>query len=112
MRFGLDFGTSNTALAVDDGRGVRVLPLDANGSESMPTVLYVRRDGSTEVGHAAIGAFLADNASRGPIRREFKMLGVRTASTDPEQPSVEAHILTDLASPGRLFQSLKTFLGD
>ncbi len=34
------------------------------------------------------------------------------ASSDPEQPTVEAHILTDLSSPGRFFQALKSFLGD
>src|SRR5437867_2795040 len=28
------------------------------------------------------------------------------------QPSVEAHIYTDTQAPGRLFQALKTFLGD
>jgi len=112
LRFGLDFGTSNTALAVrDDGR-VTVLPLDPIAGESMPTILYVRRDGTTAVGRPAVDAFLADNAARGPIRREFKLLGIRMASSDPEQPTVEAHILTDLSSPGRLFQSLKTFLGD
>ncbi len=112
MRFGLDFGTSNTALAVHDGGRVSVLPLDPFAGESMPTVLYVRRDGSTLVGRSAVDAFLADNAARGPIKREFKLLGIRMASSDKEQPTVEAHILTDLSSPGRLFQSLKTFLGD
>ena len=112
MRFGLDFGTSNTALAAYDGDRVSVLPLDPIAGESMPTVLYVRRDGSTLVGRSAVDAFLADNAARGPIKREFKLLGIRMASSDKEQPTVEAHILTDLSSPGRLFQSLKTFLGD
>src|SRR2546426_1211957 len=28
MRFGLDFGTSNTSLAVNDGTSTRVLPID------------------------------------------------------------------------------------
>ncbi len=78
----------------------------------MPSVLYVRRDGSSFVGHEAIENHLADNRARGPVRREFKMLAVRMASSDKEQPTVEAHIFTDLASPGRLFQALKTFLGD
>jgi hypothetical chaperone protein len=112
MRFGLDFGTSNSALAVADGESARVLPLDPIAGESMPTILYIRRDGTAHVGRPAIDLFLADNAARGPVRRRFKMLGVRLASTDPEQPTVEAHILTDEDAPGRLFQSLKTFLGD
>ena len=112
MRFGLDFGTSNTTLAVERDGIVSVLPLDPEAGTTMPTVLYVRRDGSAIVGQAAIAAFLSDNAARGPITREFKLLGVRVQSSDKEQPTVEAHIYTDLSSPGRLFQSLKTFLGD
>jgi len=112
MRFGLDFGTSNTTLAVERDGIVSVLPLDPDAGTTMPTVLYVRRDGSALVGQAAIQAFLSDNAARGPITREFKLLGVRVQSSDKEQPTVEAHIYTDLSSPGRFFQSLKTFLGD
>src|SRR6267143_2633463 len=78
----------------------------------MPTVLYIRRDGTPIVGRPAIDAYLEDNRTRGPIRREFKMLGIRMASSDKEQPTVEAHIFTDIQAPGRLFQALKTFLGD
>ena len=112
LRFGLDFGTSNSALAVRDDGQARLLPLDPVAGAVMPTMLYVRRDGSALVGQPAIDAYLADNAARGPIRRRFKLLDVLVPSTDKEQPVVRAHILTDLDAPGRLFQSLKTFLGD
>lgn len=112
LRFGLDFGTSNSALAVRDGDVVRVLALDPLAGETMPTVLYVRRGGTAHVGREAIDLFLADNAARGPVRRELKLLGVRVQSSDTDQPTVEAHILADTGAPGRLFQSLKTFLGD
>ncbi|HEV2011960.1 MAG TPA: Hsp70 family protein [Candidatus Limnocylindria bacterium] len=112
LRFGLDFGTSNSAVAVFDGSGVQLLPIDPIAGDTLPSVLYVRRDGSTQIGHLAIQSFLADNRARGPVRREFKMLGIRMASSDREQPTVEAHIFTDVSSPGRFFQSLKTFLGD
>ncbi|HET8569114.1 MAG TPA: Hsp70 family protein [Candidatus Limnocylindria bacterium] len=113
MRFGLDFGTSNTTLAVEDGGTVRVLEIDPLAGATMPSVLYVRRDGSALVGRPATLAFLADNASRGPVKRELRLLGVRLASSDNKaQAKVEAHILADPSSPGRFFQSLKTFLGD
>ncbi|HEV8228380.1 MAG TPA: Hsp70 family protein [Candidatus Limnocylindria bacterium] len=112
MRFGLDFGTSNTSLAVWDGERSTVLPLDPIAGAAMPTVLYVRRDGSSLVGRPAIDAYLADNRERGPIRREYKPLGVRLESSNPRQKTVEAQIYTDVSSPGRLFQALKTFLGD
>lgn len=112
MRFGLDFGTSNTSLAVWDGSRSDVLPLDPLAGAAMPTVLYVRRDGSSLVGRPAIEAYLADNRSRGPIKREFVSLGVKLQSSNKFQKPVEAHIWTDVASPGRLFQALKSFLGD
>lgn len=112
MRFGLDFGTSNTVLAVSEGRRSRLLPVDPVAGAVLPSVLYVRRDGTWIVGQGAVDAYLADNAARGPIRRQPKLLGVRVASSDPEQPIVEAHILADVDAPGRLFQSLKSFLAD
>jgi molecular chaperone DnaK (HSP70) len=36
MRFGLDFGTSNTSLAVWDGDRIDVLPLDPVAGAAMP----------------------------------------------------------------------------
>jgi hypothetical chaperone protein len=113
MRFGLDFGTSNTSLAVfDGGADSRVLPIDQVAGQAMPTVLYVRRDGTALVGRPAIDAYLEDNRSRGPLKREFQSLGILMASSNPDNPIVEAHIWTDPSAPGRLFQALKTFLGD
>jgi hypothetical chaperone protein len=78
----------------------------------MPTVLYVRRDGTPIVGRAAIDAYLEDNRTRGPLTREFQSLGILMQSSNPDHPIVEAHIYTDVHAPGRLFQALKTFLGD
>ena len=113
MRFGLDFGTSNTSLAVWDGEQSEVLPIDPLAGAAMPTVLYVRRDGSSLVGRPAIEAYLEDNRTRGPIKREYVSLGVKLESSNKYQRGpVEAHILTDVNSPGRLFQALKSFLGD
>src|SRR5439155_800252 len=45
-------------------------------------------------------------------RRQVQMLGIRLPSTDWTHKSLEAYILTDTSAPGRLFQALKTFLGD
>ena len=112
MRFGLDFGTSNTSLAVFDGASSRVVALDPIAGQAMPTVLYVRRDGEALVGREAIDAYLADNRTRGPLTREFKPLGILVQSSDPFRGIIEAHIYTDVQAPGRLFQALKTFLGD
>lgn len=111
-RIGLDFGTSNSSVAVSDGDGVRLLPIDPVGGDTLPSVLYVRRDGSAQIGHPAIQSFLADNRARGPVQREYRPLGITMVSSNPRQKTVEATILADVSSPGRFFQSLKTFLGD
>jgi len=112
VRFGLDFGTSNTSVALWDGERSTVLPIDPLAGAAMPTVLYVRRDGSSIVGRPAIEAYLADNRERGPITREYRPLGIRLVSSNPRQKTVETVIYADTSSPGRLFQALKTFLGD
>lgn len=78
----------------------------------MPTVLYIRRDGTPIVGRPAIDAYLEDTRSRGPLTRQFQSLGILMQSSNPDHPIVEAHIYTDVSAPGRLFQALKTFLGD
>jgi hypothetical chaperone protein len=112
VRFGLDFGTSNTSLAVSEGGSARVLPIDEVAGATMPTILYIRRDASALVGRPAIDAYLADQRARGPVRRQVKLLGIRMASSDIwAAKKVEAHILADVDSPGRLFRSLKSFLG-
>lgn len=112
MRFGLDFGTSNTSLAVGEGGSSRVLPIDPVAGATMPTILYVRRDGSSLVGRPAIDAYISDERARGPIKRQVKLLGIRMASSDNKSAKpVEANILADVDAPGRLFQSLKSFLG-
>lgn len=95
-----------------DGAKSEVLPIDPLAGAAMPTVLYVRRDGSSHVGRPAIDAYLEDNRTRGPIKREYLPLGVKMVSSNPFQKPVDAMILTDVASPGRLFQALKSFLGD
>jgi len=92
VRFGLDFGTSNTSLAVSDGAAVRVLPIDVVAGQTMPTVLYIRRDGTPIVGRPAIDAYLEDNRSREPPTRAFQSLGIHLQSSNPDHPTVEAHI--------------------
>lgn len=110
-RFGLDFGTSNTSLALTDGTGTRMIPIDEVSGETMPTILYMRRDGTALVGRPAIDAYLADERERGPVKRQVKLLGFKMVSSNPFQKPVDANILADVDSPGRLFQSLKSFLG-
>ena len=70
MRFGLDFGTSNTTLAVSDGGSVRLLRIDEIAGETMPTILYMRREGAPRVGRSALEAVRAGERTRGPVKRQ------------------------------------------
>jgi molecular chaperone DnaK (HSP70) len=59
---GFDFGTSNSAIAVQEpgAEGPRLLHLDTSRPEStlVPTLLYIERDGAVHLGQGAINAFV------------------------------------------------------
>lgn len=51
MRVGMDFGTTNSGIAVFDGRDVHVLALDPDAdSNVMRSVIYLTRDHEVHVG--------------------------------------------------------------
>jgi molecular chaperone DnaK len=51
--FGIDLGTSNSAVAVQDGATPRLLP-DESGAVLLPSAVHVRGDGSVVVGEEAL----------------------------------------------------------
>ena len=63
---GLDFGTTNTTVAVADGDRITYLTLDplAEPATVMPTALYIRRSMEHTVGSSAIASYLGDNVGR------------------------------------------------
>ena len=60
--FGIDLGTSNSAIAVQDGAKPRLLP-DAAGRELLPSAVRIRADGTIEIGAGAYAARLTDPAN-------------------------------------------------
>ena len=109
QRYGLDFGTSNSAIAtVRDGR-VQVFAVDprAPNPQVASSVLYVRRDGTDFVGAEAIDAFVAGNTGREIVRAASRRAARDTAYGD-EFVQFDA----DVDQPGRLFQAIKSFLSD
>jgi len=111
LAMGIDFGTSNSSVALYDGRralGVR-FPTD-NGSV-VPTALYIRRQRSVpRVGQMAINTYLRDNEGRlvALTREHLGELDLTSEMTF----TFQIHGLTDKAMPGRLLRSLKRWLGD
>lgn len=108
LRYGLDFGTSNSAIAIYRENQVEIIPLSKDGrrSDFIPTLLYIAEDGSNSIGFDAIDMYVKNN-----VGREFKKKRVRI-----ESPQIESDAPTwayiDVDIPGRFFQSLKTFLRD
>lgn len=125
---GVDFGTSNSSVAMFDGSEVRVLQLDeANDSPtSLPSLLYITNEGEPIVGRSAANAFIERNVNREVILKQVdlgidiegyvgsepdKSEGYRPGAIDPNvREAVRAKAIVEVNSPGRLFQSLKTLL--
>jgi hypothetical chaperone protein len=126
---GIDFGTTNSSVAVSDGQRTRVLELDGENDTptSLPSLLYITRDGEHILGRAAAKAFIERNIDR-EVKLEQIDLGIAIESyvasepdksegyrppdpADPQQiAGVRAKATVEVNSPGRLFQSLKSFL--
>ena len=126
---GLDFGTTNSCVAVSDGSGTWVLELDAenDAATSLPSLLYIARDGEQIVGRAAAKAFIDRNVGREVLLKQVE-LGIaiegyvgsepdksesyRPGLVDPTIVSegIHATATVEVNSPGRLFQSLKSLL--
>ncbi len=116
MLYGLDFGTSNSAISVlrDAARHVEVLPIDTNPvrPEIMNTLIYLGRDGRQEVGRAAVDAYYRDNVGRDSVKqrvvtKEIIKTVVMTGYVDENFSYDE-----DITLPGRFFQALKSLLSE
>ncbi len=128
MYCGVDFGTTNSSVALSNGSGVQVLPLDAanDSPASLPSLLYITDQGETIVGRAAAQAFIERNVDREVLLKQVD-LGIDIegyVASEPDKSesyrptgevsnvreAVRARAIVEVNSPGRLFQSLKTLL--
>lgn len=125
---GVDFGTSNSSVALFDGSQVRVLELDEvnDSPTSLPSLLYITNEGKPIIGRSAANAFIERNVNREVILKQVdlgieiegyvgsepdKSEGYRPGAVDPNvREAVRAKAIVEVNSPGRLFQSLKTLL--
>jgi hypothetical chaperone protein len=114
MILGMDFGTTNSGLAVYDG-SVRLLPLDpANAANPaiVRTILYISNWQQHLYGRAAIDEYYEQNHGR-PIRLRREHIGeISLTYADLGTFYSDVYVWVDELEPGRLFRSLKTFLPD
>jgi hypothetical chaperone protein len=108
---GIDFGTSNSGVAVSDGHSVSLLPIDKKNlvPEVVKTILYITRDGKSVIGQEAVELYYRHNVNR---QRRY----VKKRVGEVEYMGAEMFYVTDVFTlvdelqPGRLLQFIKTAL--
>lgn len=111
VKVGLDFGTSNSGVAIYDGQSVRLLPVDPKNvlPEVIKTVLYVTRDYRCSIGQEAVENYYRDNVNR--QRRYVKQWAGEIDVYGADMHYVrDIYVYVDELKPGRLLQYLKTAL--
>jgi hypothetical chaperone protein len=111
IKVGLDFGTSNSGVAVYDGQRVQLLAVDPKNvlPEVIKTVLYITRDYRPSIGQEAVEHYYRDNVNR---QRRF----VKQWTGEIDVYGADMHYVQDVfvyvdeLQPGRLLQYLKTAL--
>lgn len=113
MIVGMDFGTTNSGMALYDGRSVRVLPLDPsnNNPRVLPTAIYLTNEQGLVIGRAAIDQYYSDNTGR-PVKLRKVWIGEMEVFGGDMYYVTDAYAFVDVLSPGRLFLSVKTSLRD
>jgi len=112
FKVGIDFGTSNSGVAVYDGQRVKLLPVDPKNvlPEVIKTVLYVTKDYRTYLGQEAVENYYRDNVNRQRrfVKRWAGEIDVYGAEFGHYVDDV--YVYVDELKPGRLLQYLKTTL--
>jgi len=111
LHVGLDFGTSNSGVAVSDGERVRLLPIDKDNvlPEVVKSILYITRDYQHYIGQQAVELYYRHNVDR--QRRYVKKWAGELEFTASEMYYVrDVYVYVDELLPGRLLQYLKTAL--
>jgi hypothetical chaperone protein len=111
VKVGIDFGTSNSGIAVFEGGAVRLLPIDQSNivPEVMKTVLYITRDEKYYIGQEAIEVYYRQNVNR--LRRFVKKWVGEIEVYGGDMYFVrDVYTYVDELMPGRLLQFIKTAL--
>lgn len=111
IRVGIDFGTSNSGVAVYRGDKVQVLPIDSKNvvPEVVKSILYITQDFRHFIGQEAVELYYKQNINR---QRRF----VKKWAGEIDFRGAELHYVRDIyvyvdeLQPGRLLQFIKTAL--
>ena len=66
LKVGVDFGTSNSGVAIYDGQRVNMLPIDQSNivPEVVKTILYITKNQKCYIGQEAIDLYYQHNINR------------------------------------------------
>jgi hypothetical chaperone protein len=113
IRFGIDFGTTNSSIAFFDGKELHRPQLDP-GSDNplvLPSLVYINRQQQPAVGTAAARQYVQNETGRRAQweKRRVGEIDVVAAGVSYVQT---VHALVDVGAQGRLLQYIKTVLRD
>lgn len=116
MRLGVDFGTTNSAIALFDGKQLIpvVVDRDNENPHMLPSLIYIDRKGRATVGASAAALYLEKETGRPTSwrTREVGDIQMTVASFDGDQidTTTAVTVLVDEGAHGRLIQSIKRAL--
>ncbi len=113
MKLGIDFGTTNSSIAMYDGNELHRVQLDAGNDNPyiLPSLIYVDRDQNARVGTAAATSYLESETGR-PVSWERRRVGEIDVYASEMHYVQDVHVMVDAAAQGRLLQYVKTGLRD
>ena len=111
LKVGIDFGTSNSGVAIYDGRKVTILPIDQQNvvPEVVKTILYVTKDHKYYIGQDAVELYYRHNVDR-QRRFEKKWAGEIEFHGAELFYVRDVYVYVDVLKPGRLLQFIKSAL--
>jgi hypothetical chaperone protein len=111
MKIGLDFGTTNSSIALFRDGEVELIPIDPLSEDPyiLRSVLYINRDHKRFVGQEAVDTYIDDNIDRA-IKLVSKYVGEIDFSGADMSFVRDVYCLVDENLPGRFFRSMKAAL--
>jgi hypothetical chaperone protein len=113
QRFGIDFGTTNSAIAFFDGRELHRPTVDPGSANPLvlPSLLYIDRQHHSTAGLAAAREYLHHETGRRATWEKRRVGEIDVITSDFSYVQT-VHVLVDTGAHGRLLQYIKTALRD
>jgi hypothetical chaperone protein len=111
MIVGMDFGTTNSGMAVYDGREINILPLDSSNKNPriLRSAIYITNEQALHIGRDAVDRYYEQNIGRFVKTRKVWIGEIEVYAEDMYYVT-DAYAWVDISEPGRLLLSIKSRL--